>query len=410
MLLLQESPGDPALNAALLDACRTNLVFDTQCEPARAPFLLRLIRATGRAEAFAQAIAAGLAAEQPGGGRADFVQAYELLCLLAAEAPDADSNLLRTLLERAHPAAGRASCTEALVRLEGLPALVFALERFDGEGFPDSSELKSLLDVLRDRDGAVSTDAALARARSENSALARGLAAIEAEPVPPPPPASIDDYATVRRQLAAGALRFPALWWERASPADLAAAAADLLAETEDVRRLPYLKLFARTDFPLPPEPLLELVASPDRHVRYQAARLLGRLDHPAVHRLALDAFAERTTQWPLGLTLLGGSATDDDARLFGPLVDASPDEEELHRRCSDLLRIIGSGRVTAEAAAPLLLRIYEATPCSNCRGEAVRLLAAYGRLPARIADECAFDVDGQTAAVAAAADRGRDG
>lgn len=404
MLILRGDPHDPDLQAALLAACRTNLVFDPQCEPARAPYLRRLILAAGQVEAVRRDLAALLAAEPPPGATEDLVQAYELLCLLADDAPGFDRRILWDFPGRTDRAAALAACLAALVRLEGLPAFLEAVARFRGDGSLWLSDFEQLREALRERDGPVSADAALADARRLSPDLDRLLSDLDVRAGRAEEPADGEGYAAIRKRLLAGSVRFPARWRERASPADLAAAAADLLAETDDERRVPYLRLFARVDFPLPPEPLLPLLASAHRQVKYQAARMLARLDHPAVRCLALDALRDATTEWHLGLTLLAGSATDADARLFGPLIDASPDDEELHRRCSDILRIVESGRLSAEAAAPLLVRIYEETPCSNCRGDAVRLLARYGRLPPWLAAECVFDVDEVTAAIASAA------
>lgn len=404
MLILRRDPHDPDLQAALLAACRTNLVFDPQCEPARAPYLRRLILAAGQVEAVRRDLAALLAAEPPPGATEDLVQAYELLCLLADDAPGFDRWILWDFSGRTDRAAAPAACLAALVRLEGLPAFLEAVARFRGDGSIWLSDFEQLREALRERDGPVSADAALADARSRSPDLDRILSDLDAQGDRALEPTEAEDYAAIRRRLLAGAVRFPARWWARATPADLAVAAADLLAETDDERRLPYLRLFARTDFPLPPEPLLPLLASTHRQVRYQAARMLARLDHSAVRRLALDALGDPTTEWHLGLMLLAASATDADAPLFGPLIDASPDDEELHRRCGDILRIVERGRLSAEAASPWLVRIYEETPCSNCRGDAVRLLARYDRLPSWLVAECVFDVDEATAAIAVAA------
>jgi hypothetical protein len=52
MILLRQEPDSPALQAELMRACKANLLYDGQFENYRAPYLHRLIQATGQEQHF----------------------------------------------------------------------------------------------------------------------------------------------------------------------------------------------------------------------------------------------------------------------------------------------------------------------------------------------------------------------
>jgi hypothetical protein len=61
------------------------------------------------------------------------------------------------------------------------------------------------------------------------------------------------------------------------------------------------------------------------------------------------------------------------------------------------VLEIVENGGLPLDEGVPWLVRVYEETPCSSCRHNAVGQLAALGRLPDWIAAEWPFDVEVDT-------------
>jgi hypothetical protein len=439
MLILRDDPADPDLLAALFHSCTVNEVFDTQCEEARAAYLRRLILATGQVDAFRRDLAAHLAGagaadggeglEESEGGAADrhsldlghedpgprdlgpkdLGQTFEFLCLLAADEPTFDRRVLWDFLARTDFETARFGCADALVRLDGLPALLHCVERFHADYANVPYVLDGLVHELRERDGEASANEALAAERRTSAALDLLLTlaagddwAFVGQTGEP------SDYRTIKAELEAGTRTFfPGGWSRRASPEDVALAAADLLAETDDLRRNPYLHQFFRVQFPLNPEPLFPLLKSPHKRVRIAARNVFGQMCHPGVRQLALAAIAEGAAADWFGLHLLRGSAEPGDSALFGPFIAAARAAGEIyvvHWAYMSIVEIIVNDRLPLDEGVTWLVRVYEETPCSTCRRRAVENLVAVGRVPDWIAVEWPFDAAADAVALTEAA------
>ncbi len=432
MLILRNDPDNPDLLAALFHSCTVNEVFDWQCEPARAAYLRRLILATGQVDRFRRDLAVHLAgagavaeavepeareaAAKDAGpedagpddpepenirphdfGPTDLGQTFDLLCLLAADEPTFDRRVLWDFLARTDFDTANFRCVDALVRLDGLPALLHCVERFHADYANVPYVLDGLVHELRERDGEASANEALAAARRTSAALGLLLTlaagdewAFVGQTGEP------SDYRTIKAELEAGTRTFfPGGWSRRASPEDVALAAADLLAETDDLRRNPYLHQFFRVPFPLDPEPLFPLLKSPHKRVRIAARNVFGQMCHPRVRQLALAAIAEGAAADWFGLHLLQGSAEPGDSALFDPFIAAAKAAGEVdvvHWAYMSVLKIIENDRLPLDEGVAWLVRVYEETPCSTCRRRVVKYLMAVGRVPDWIAMEWPFD------------------
>lgn len=427
MLILRDHPDNPDLLAALFHSCTVNEVFDTQCEEARAAYLRRLILAMGQADAFRRDLAAHLAgagareggegSEESGGGAAepspgdmrpadmhsedlgpkDLGQTFELLCLLAADDPTFDRRVLWDFLARTDFETARFGCADALVRLDGLPALLHCVEHFRQDYAEANCELGHLLYELRERDGEAAANEALEAARRTSAALDHLLTLVREDDGPWSPRSEGPvDYQSIKAQATPeGGLPFPVYWGKRASSADVLLLASDLIAEADDIRRLSMLRAFRHVGFPLDPEPLFALLESPVRQVRVQTVNVLGRMRHPAVRQLALANISGARIVDRRRLRLLVGSAQAGDSELFGPLLaSVADDDNAVHWIFGDILHIIEDGHLPLDEGLPWLVRVYEETPCSHCRHKAVGQLTALGRLPDWIAAEWPFDAE----------------
>lgn len=400
MILLRQAPDDPALHAELLRACGSNLHYDGQSESSRAPYLHRLIQATGRQRGFWQELWRWLAETRAPDDGTDVAQAFHVLCLLAAEDASLDRALLHEFIGRASYDTTGVGAMMAFIRLEGLPALLLYVRRFaDDIAQPDEAwSFRCLVEALSEREGAEAAASALAAARAACPELDR-LMALDLEPVQEEPTRSMG-YAAAREALAAGGRRFPWAWARHASPEELAQAARDLLAE-HDARRLgAYLALFRRRPFPGPITGLIPLVRHEDRLVARDAAEILGRAGGRDLRALALELL-DGERPWN-GIRMLRGSLEAGDLQRIARRLDhAALGADGWHEAGLAVLDLLDEQESPPEAGRALLLRLYEEEPCSFCRGSVVGRLAALGGLPGWMAEECRHDAEPETVSLA---------
>ena len=252
------------------------------------------------------------------------LQVFELLCLLAAADTDLPRGPLRDFVLAGPVDDIGTYCMEPLVRLEGLDALVACFGRCDAESILDDAwAYAQLPGILAERDGNDSAAEALRQARAQNSAFDRLPATAESAVEPKPQPEIEHSYAAVKAQISAGASWPGASWREWAAPEDLAAAAADLLAERDEKRLFAYLPLFFWRDFPCEPRSLFHLLDSANRRIQFHTIKVLSRLRHPDVRALALDLIARGPNpDW--GVQLLVSNSQTGDFALVAPLLAAA--------------------------------------------------------------------------------------
>jgi hypothetical protein len=397
MILLRQEPDSPALQAELMRACKANLLYDGQSEHYRAPYLRRLIQATGQQCRFWDELSHWLGEVAEDDDSTDTAQAFYILCLLAADDASLDRSVLYDFIGKASYDMTGVGSTMAFIRLEGIPALLHYVRRFAAEiADPDEAwSISSLVEALDEREGPEATAAALEEARATCPELDRLLAldidAMHAEP------AEKMDYAAAREALAAGARWLPRAWVRHASPEEFAQAAQDLLAE-QDVRKLhAYLHMFRLRNFPAPAASLFPLVRHEDRRVARDAAHILGRLGGSGVRELALELLDEQRL-WD-GIEMLQTCLEPGDFLRIGKRLDGvTLDADGWHYLGMAVFTLLREMEAPPEESRAVLLRLYEDVPCSFCRGTAVSNLVASGGLPDWMAEECRYDAEPETA------------
>ena len=182
-------------------------------------------------------------------------------------------------------------------------------------------------------------------------------------------------------------------WGRAASDEDLARAAADLLAESDEDRLISYLRIFGKRRFPLDPAPLLPLVRH--AHTRLVAATftMLSHLTDARVRGLALDLLQdEQVTGWARSraVDLLVANYLAGDAERLAGWLSRSRDRDEFHAIGVGVRTVLEAHPSSGGAAA--LLALYEYGPCSLCRTHAVELLYGLSAVPTWMFEECRFD------------------
>ena len=398
MILLRQEPDSPALQAELLRACKANLLYDGQSENYRAPYLRRLIQATGQERLFWDELSRWLGEVAEDDDSTDTAQAFYILCLLATDDASLDRGVLYNFIRKASYDMTGVGSTMAFIRLEGIPALLLYVRRFAAE-IADPEEawsFKYLVEALGEREGTEAATAALEQARATCPELDRLLAldvdAFHAET------GETMDYAAAKEALAAGGRWLPREWSRHASAEEFSLAARDLLAE-HDVRKLrAYLDLFRFRQFPAPASSLFSLVRHEDGMVARDAAKILGRLGGSDVRVLALELLDEQRP-WN-GIQMLRECQQPGDFERIGKRLEGvTLDADGWHYLGMAVFTLLREMEAPPEESRAVLLRLYEDLPCSFCRGTAVSNLVASGGLPDWMAEECRYDAEPETAA-----------
>jgi HEAT repeat protein len=201
-------------------------------------------------------------------------------------------------------------------------------------------------------------------------------------------------FSEIRSALLDGK-RPPGAWLQKLSDEEWLALASDLERQTDDAGALRYLRLFAARRFPGDPEQLLPWLNSSDSRTAWAAVRALGQIRDPRVRKLALERLREGDST---GLRLLKTNYEPGDLETITPLLSGAEDDDKAHDLGLGILDLIGENEVPLDEKRGALLLLYERTPCSMCRADAVTKLVSTGQAPSFIADECRFDADPDTA------------
>ncbi len=377
--------------AALFDACAVNLAHDPQCEEPRAPYLARLIAASGQLEKvylnLLEVVEAWGDEEETG-----LWHPLSVLTALAAAHEDLDRTRLTAVIRGQEDEDDRLDLADLLIRLEGFPALIEALgllaPQFDEDGWMADSWLTD----LRLREGEA-IEPVLEAARKTNPVLDRALVGrsedARSRPIEPEPFESLREALRAKQQTR---------WGPRVTPrseAERLLLAEDLASLDEAWRALPYLRFFARQPLPGDPRALLRWRNDNDPKVRHFSRMAMEQVDHWAVRAVAVEGL--RALQpWSVGL--LKSNYRPGDYALVVPVIDSEITPHEAHSLVMDVLAV--REKLAPDERHDALVKAYDKTPCSYCRRDVVRSLHEAGQLPRWMAEECRYDADPETVAL----------
>jgi hypothetical protein len=163
-----------------------------------------------------------------------------------------------------------------------------------------------------------------------------------------------------------------------------------------------WLLRFRNSPYPHDPADLIALTYHDNPRVAWQAMLALGQLTDPRIRARALEALANpETLLYPAAVRLFARNTDASDMNLLEAQLEAlliQGDEERIHTFGSHF-------RDYAEAnpdmpLTPLLLSVYENTPCSFCRYSSIKLLLVRSDAPAWLIPECRYDCDEDTRAL----------
>jgi hypothetical protein len=391
-LLLREATDLGPFRDALVHACLDDMAYDPQCEHERSEYLARLIVETGDQHALFAKLASQI--KEP---EVDAPLLFNVLARLARKNGDPEKSVVSQAYSDLSDD-DQLDCMDALVRLDGLPALIQGAARLDSDLEGEGWRAGGLLDALKER-GEADLDAMLGSARAEHPGLEKLMAHFEASSHAEPDVDKPYDFAAIHSELRNGK-RPRGVNVQKLSDADWRSICEDFLLHEQDELALPYLTLFGRRPFLGNPDELVRWTTSSNLRVSWAATRALGRIESPVVRDMALEQIQAGK---PSGARLLASNYRSGDLNTILPMLRDLSDKDEIHDLGLAVLNLTGENDVPVEESGDILILLYERTPCSMCRGDAVSRLFKAGQVPAWIADECRFDSDPDTVKLFAA-------
>lgn len=205
-----------------------------------------------------------------------------------------------------------------------------------------------------------------------------------------------EDYFSLRNSF-----RHASTWRNRryvATPEFLERVFARLMAENDSGKQFCLLGAFHYTAMPRFEPSILDLVDSPVEALRDQAANALSNMSVPEIRakgRELLKAMAERE-DWANGFLLLNGSGRAEDLPLIVDSLNAvslrTMAASAVHNIVWNVIPLARIGNPID--AAPIMLWVYENSPCANCRGKSVSWLVENNVAPEALLMECLDDCD----------------
>lgn len=176
-------------------------------------------------------------------------------------------------------------------------------------------------------------------------------------------------------------------WGRHASPEELEHIVG-LLDEAESPRILENtLRCLSCSKTPPLHPAMFSLLRHADENVRLFASRSLA---HHVQTRIRDEGLSVLSTDITVGLTLLRKNARSEDAGAIFNMLAPISDADLQHSVVSDVVRLLKENDCVRDRR--LALYVYEHSPCTNCRGDAVELLLKWKQCPDWLLEEGQFD------------------
>jgi hypothetical protein len=411
--------GAAGLEDCLLHACAWCPVYDPQCEEGRAGWIVDMVLGAGLGERAVAAIEEARGRADPAATFWDRDHRCSVLGVLAERSISGARELLYSMLCRA-PGTADVVGADQIVELDGADGLVTVARRF-GQWLAQDSDFwvdGGLLDTFDQRHGPGAGMAVLGRARTQDPDVERFLSALERRAGKEQGRLKIPDrLAPGAKENHVGRMKAisgadvvarvhadpsdPFFWlrgwgrWADAEARDVVFAA--LLEEVEPRRIACFLCAFTHAGPPRFDERLLRWAEMPEEDVGRRAIMVLRHVSDPRVRELAIRRLGCAETARG-AIPLLTRTFESGDHLLIEPILQDAGDGDELHSLLYEVVELFDAHPVP-EAARSLRF-VYEHTPCTNCRLQALELLESIGALTPWIAAEAHMDASAEVRAL----------
>ena len=406
--------GASGVEHVIVDACVHNKAFDPQCETGRAEWMLQLCEAAGMsAQTVVAQLRVGLTRPADSGAFWDLTQLCEVAAILASRGDSDARRLVYDAFRGSEDSNDLIGCRE-IISIDGGDGLLFVVQTLGVRlaGDPDYRVDDMPIRYYDEEHGEGAAEHLLRSAADSDERVARYLRDLDASRHEHEGDTrdqsrhermcslSADDVIRDIERGAPGKGRYVySGWGRRASDEDLRQVLDRAFGEPDAERPAHLLAVFQHRPLPEFDVRVLRFAEHSDRHVRWIAMYVLANHAHPDVRALALKR-AKAGRHGERELRLFRNNYQSGDWSLIREALCWPDDEVELHWLLSDLHDIF-EVNVVPELSEPMLL-VYEHTPCTNCRRQAVNALLQAHQAPAWLLEECRFDADEQTRAAVA--------
>jgi hypothetical protein len=380
----------------VLDACLHNQNYDSQVDPARAPWLFSIIKAAPNYDMYRDAIFSDLETSDSW----DLIQECHLLYeMIQTGDQDARSKLKTIVFQQASQAAEWEHIfvdfiVEFITRAEFLElARIYGNRLIDD---PEDSPPASLFPDARKREFAEILDQSgrddppILRYRQYLTNLEQGE----------PPERIRTEYSLEQILDNAHKKRgkYPGQYLsfgKQATPDELKKVFTLLLDENDPEVRLRLLWVFRRAHLPALNEVLFEWANGSDAALRQAVIYTLGDVTDERVHSLALEKLKKGELMGPDAgvIKLFHHNYDHSDAGLIASALTKVSGSDEDHHSLGYDLRELSETQSDLELSDALYW-VYEMTPCMTCRYNVLLELQKYNRISDQITSEIPYDCD----------------
>ncbi len=410
--------GLKGIDDLVLEGCLENQAYDPHCEDDRAPWLYRMFKGSAHYNKFSNAILAMLDNDVE---HRSMEQFCDLAGLMACDGDGNAATSLRNFVWGQDFKADTQFGTRALVMLDGVQAVVELARRLGRILMSDSEEMVDDLDCLTE--DANCYDEALASLKqlaTEEEAIAaylqmhlQGIASKESEEEKSRELQQDEARERVRKDypiekiLAAAESGessrpyFFATFGRWATKSELDIVLRHMIAATVPEVCLRLLWVFRTAVLPTLHPRIWALAEDRDERLRHAALKALAQVCDEKIGEYGRKKLR---TGFPVTdsevIELFGKNYhLGDEVLIMSALEKLSPSEDDAHSLGLSALKIWHHD--DSPELRGLAEWTYRTTPCSFCRSIAVKWLVEISSLPAEIANECLYDADRDTQAIA---------
>lgn len=385
--------GIAGLEDRLIEACMTCLTYDPQCEAERAPWLFSLVEQAGLSTRVIQALGT-LIQQPPPEDYRDMAQRSALLKEFAAGGAEEARRLLYSSLVRLTDSVDVIGA-DPIIELDGTAGLIHVARQLGRWLQADPGFWAH--DLASQVEGGLAALEQHAESDPDVAAYLAGTSASDPRVAPPAKTWTASEIVSYVASRPRDSCHWLRSWGTNATSDECEVVFNALLAtnDPEQARRL--FRAFAKKGVPRFEPGLLPWVTHHDDRVQWAAIQALAPVSHGELRQLALRMISERKS---LGFNLLVNNfEAGDFAWCMKHLPEpGEAEDDDIHH---DLTSLLDQGKAhPGPEALGCLLHVYELSPCSTCRWQAVEAMVGSNTTPAWVLAEARFDAVPQTRAL----------
>ncbi len=390
--------GATGLEDDIAHACTTSLVYDAQLEGTRGEWLHEIVKSAGLVEMVAPLVVDKLRRSSTPEEFWDVGQLCVLASMFAQDGHKDSRNALYDKFDRQEFLESWL-CGIPIMNVDGLQGFLHIAKVVGNRLYnePGYWEDTYLLSEAYERFGGEMVRNALATQAETCEGTQKFLNYIQKEEQQEADrkdqgPRPLESVETVLATIEAAQDKYPhrlRYWGRDASESDVAAVFDRMLTETRPEQLRRYLCVFALREMPRLAPQILELAIRAEGKLLGATIDALSVFKNNEVRNLGLRILQEIPARLDV-IRLFGKNYEPGDFTLLESVLPIEGDADVLHWIGHNLLSVVSENK-TPELAG-CMRWLYEHSPCSSCRENAVRYMVETKTIRQELIDECLWD------------------